>query len=68
MNKQQCKPILKSCNNTECEGCHEGCCAMETLYPGFDPWFCSAQSNADLMTKEEYIKKNGDHHNFDWID
>jgi hypothetical protein len=62
------KPILKSCNCTECEGYHEGHCAMGVLYPNFNLWSCSAKSNDDLMTKEEYVKKHGYHPNFDWID
>ena len=59
---------MKECNCTECEGYHEGLCAMGIYYPGFNPNDCSARSNADLMTKDEYIKKFGNHPNFDLIE
>ena len=59
---------FKKCNCDECEGYHEGYCIMDIIYSGFNPDDCDAKSNSDLMTKDEYIKKFGNHPNFGRID
>lgn len=45
---------MKECHCDECEGCQEGFCILDVLFPGYDPSTCDAKSNTDLMTEEEY--------------
>ena len=46
---------MKECN-LDCDAQHEGYCIFNELYPGvdFDPEECTAKTNDDLVTQEEF--------------
>ena len=60
------RPIIKECYADECEGNHEGCCIMGEIYKGFDPWSCTAKTNADLVPGCERCELNPADAKFPW--
>ena len=50
---------LKECN-LDCEFSHEGYCIADTQIKGFNPFECTAKTDKDLISEEEFdeiIKK-----------
>ena len=50
--------MIKECIADQCEGYHEGCCIMDTIYKGYNLEDCDVKSNADLVPACERCEVN----------